>query len=259
MQVKSKLKIVGWFTGLLLVVCFTILLSNSRSIHLSQQDRVYLQRFLNDWHIKETQEQVHKSFDNELNFISIIQDSVLANITGEQIPHAYFGNVAYYYQKRQGICYDRAVLLEKMLMLYNFQFRHVYMYFGKQKKPAKTDFFKQNVTSHAALEVKTKKGWMAIGTDANWLGITRALKLFNFLDLRKELRASKGIVQLKKTASSGTAVWKIVGYDYRVIYGVYSRHGDFFTGASDNESKSLFTGRRHFLPDYNFRMLLYNL
>jgi hypothetical protein len=258
MQVKSKFRLVSWFIFLILVVCITVLLLNSKSIQVSQQDRMYLHRFLNDWHINESPDQVHESFRNELDFISLIQDSVLASVTGEQIPHAYFGNVEYYYKKRQGICYDRAVLIEKILLLYQFQFRHVYMYFGKDKKTSNTDFFGKGITSHAALEVKTKKGWMAIGTDADWLGIDEHQQLLSFYGLRAELNKTNGNPKLRKPGSIGTPVWKIRGNNYRFIYGVFSRHGDFFEGGSGSTSTSLFTGKRHFLPDYNFRMLLYN-
>ena len=230
MLVKSKLRIVARATGLILVIGLAVVLLNNKSIQLSQQDRVYLERFLDDWHIIESPDQVHTSFENEVNFISIIQDSVLASITGEQIPHVYFGNVGYYYRKRQGICYDRAILIEKILLLYRFQFRHVYMYFGENQKPLKTDFFKKGIKSHAALEVKTKKGWMAIGTDANWLGIDKHGQLFTFYDLRVELNKTDGELQLEKFGSIGTPVWKIRGNNYRFIYGVFSRHGDFFDG-----------------------------
>src|SRR5690242_17329645 len=133
MKVRSKLRFFVLIIAALFLVVLTILLVNSKSIRLSQQDRLYLQRFLDDWGIKELPGEVHKSFENELHFISVIQDSALASITGEQIPHAYFGDVSYYYKKRQGICYDRAVLVEKFLLLYQFQFRHVYIYFGNEK------------------------------------------------------------------------------------------------------------------------------
>lgn len=258
MQINSRLKIVGWFTGLILLICVSILLLNNKSIQLSRDDEVYLHRFLSDWHITESPEQVHKTFNHELEFISRIQDSVLIAITGEQIPHAYFGNVSYYYRNRQGICYDRAVLIEKILLLYRFRFRHVYLYFGQDRQPSRADFFKKGIKSHASLEVKTKKGWMALGSNANWLGINKHQKLLTFNDLRAELSKSNGKPQLQKPASVGTSIWNIAGNNYRFVYGIFSRHGDFFEGGSDITSTSLFTGRRHFLPDYNFRMLLYN-
>ena len=242
-----------------MITCLTVFLMNSKSVQISAQDKIYLHRFLNDWNIHESVSQVHQNFRSELNFISVIQDSVLSAITGEQIPHAYFGNVRYYYTNRQGICYDRAILLEKLLLLYKFTFRHVYIYFGEEKTPGVTEFFKQHITSHAALEVKTVKGWMAIGTDGNWLGITKNGELMNYFDVRKQLEATNGEPVGEKPITIGGNVWKTTGHHFRIVYGIYSRHGDFFTGASSTNSTSLFTNKRHFLPDYNFKMLLYNL
>ena len=255
---KRRAQIASFVLGALLVVCFIILFFNSESIELSQQDKIYLRQFLNDWQISVIPQEVHKSFESEFNFISAIQDRVLSNVTGQQVPHAFFGNVRYYYQSRQGICYDRAVLLEKFLLLYHFPFRHVYLYFGDKMNPSLSDFFKTNLKSHAALEVKTLKGWMSIGTNANWLGVGGSQKLLDFYDLRRELVATKGVPRLQKTPSIGTPFWKVPGYQYAIIYGVYSRHGDFFTEDTINGGRSLFTGQRHFLPDYNLRMLLYN-
>jgi hypothetical protein len=259
MQFKRPLKIFGTIVGLLTLVTLGVFFLNSKSINISKEDDIYLQKFLHDWQIHTTPKEVHRSFETELTFISLIQDSVLSNITGEQIPHAYFGNVRWYYENRQGICYDRAVLLEKILLFYHFPFRHVYIYFGENKTPEFTDFFKKHITSHAALEVKTKKGWMAVGTDGNWLGITRDGRLLNYFDVRKQLEATLGTAEGEKPITIGSSLFNDRGYKFRIVYGVYSRHGDFFTGASTTNSTSLFTNKKHILPDYNWRMLLYNL
>jgi hypothetical protein len=259
MQFKRPLKIFGTIVGLLTLVTLGVFFLNSKSIKISKEDDIYLQKFLHDWQIHTTPKEVHRSFETELAFISLIQDSVLSNITGEQIPHAWFGNLRYYYEKRQGICYDRAVFLEKLLLLYHFTFRHVYIYFGEQKTPQVTAFFKEHITSHAALEVKTEKGWMAIGTDGNWLGVARNGELMNYFDVRKKLEANNGQPVGRKPITIGSNLWQSTGFHFRIIYGIFSRHGDFFTGASSSNSRSLFTNKKHILPDYNCRMLLYNL
>jgi hypothetical protein len=256
---KRFLKTIGIIAGLLIITGAAIFLFNSKSIYLTKEDRTYMQRFLKEWNINTNPTQVHQNFETELLFISRIQDSVLSDITGEQIPHAYFGSVRWYFEKRQGICYDRAVLLEKLLLLYGFPFRHVYIYFGERKPPEFTDFFKKHITSHAALEVKTKKGWMAVGTDGNWLGLTRDARPINYFEVRKELEATKGEPAGQKAITVGGNVFKSTGYRFRIVYGIYSRHGDFFSGASSTNSTSLFTNKKHILPDYNWKMLLYNL
>jgi hypothetical protein len=255
---RRWLKRIVLIAGLFTIAAIAIFLLNSKSIELTKEDRTYIRRFLNVWHIQSTPAEVHQNFGTELRFISRIQDSVLTDITGEQIPHVYFGNVRWYYENRQGICYDRAVLLEKLMLFYHFSFRHVYLYFGEQKTPDLAEFFKEHIKSHAALEVKTKRGWMAIGTNDNWLGITAAGQLMNYFDVRKQVNITKGGPIGEKPTTIGGSIWGLTGYNFRIIYGVYSRHGDFFTGASSTNSTSLFTGKKHILPDYNWRMLLYN-
>jgi hypothetical protein len=256
---KKLLKTIGTIAGVLIITAAAIFLFNSKSIYLTKEDRTYIQLFLNEWQLHTSPSKVHKNFQTELQLISRIQDCVLSDITGEQIPHAYFGNVRWYFENRQGICYDRAVLLEKLLLLYGFPFRHVYIYFGERKPPEFKDFFKKHITSHAALEVKTKKGWMAVGTDGNWLGLTRDGRPINYFEVRKELEGTKGEATGKKPITIGGNVFKSTGYRFRIVYGIYSRHGDFFTGASSTNTTSLFTNKKHILPDYNWRMLLYNL
>lgn len=138
---------------------FLILFVNSKSIALTAQDKNYLQLFLRDWHLNVSQEQVHKDFNSELNFISTVHDSVIAEIKHQEIAHQFFGDVSFYYKQRKGYCYDRSVLMEKFLAYYHFPFRHVYVYFGDNNRgPGIFGIFKRKLASHALTEVKTSKG-----------------------------------------------------------------------------------------------------
>lgn len=236
------------------IILLLLVFYNNQHISINNSDRYYLELFLQKWHIAQTPQTVHRSFDNELNFISTIQDSVQSEMQLVKIPHQYFGNVRFYYENHKGFCYDRAILLEKLLNYYNFSFRHVYIYFGTNGSPATfIDFFKKKRPSHAALEVLTRRGWMAVGTNANWLGLTANNQLLTFGQLRERL--NQGILKFRKMVTLGVPFWNENNTKFRFIYGLYSRHGDFFTNHS--VQKSAF-GFPHFLPDYNLRMLLYN-
>jgi hypothetical protein len=236
---------------------FVLLRYNSQSINISHRDKEYLLKFQHDWHLSASETDVHKDFNTEVNFISLLQDSVVAEIKHEEIPHRFFGDISFYYNNRKGFCYDRAVMMEKFLILYHFPFRHTYIYFGKDGKEARLkDFFERGATSHAALEVKTKKGWMAMGTNGNWIGITANGELLTFASLRNELM--KGKLEFKKQMTEGEAFWIGKGSNYRFIYGIYSRHGDFFSHPKENLSSSLMEAPFHILPDYNLTMLFYN-
>ena len=97
---KRALRIGGLISGVMVLVTVIVILLNSQSIKLTKEDRVYLHRFLHEWNISIMPTKVHNNLQSELAFISRIQDSVLSDITGEQIPHAYFANVRYYNRLR---------------------------------------------------------------------------------------------------------------------------------------------------------------
>jgi hypothetical protein len=243
--------------SLFVLALFTLLCFNSKSITLSARDKAYLLKFQQDWHLEDSETNVHKDFNSEVNFISLVQDSVVAEIKHEEIAHRFFGEISFYYNNRKGFCYDRAVLMEKLFTLYHFPFRHSYLFFGEDEKEAGIKrFFEKGVSSHAGLEVKTQKGWMAMGTNGNWIGLTTAGEVMTYTVLRDKLK--KGNLHLKKQMTEGVAFWNGKGSNYRCIYGLYSRHGDFFSHSDENLSSSLVQSPVHLLPDYNLRMLLYN-
>jgi hypothetical protein len=238
--------------SLIVLLCY-----NSQSIHISDRDKEYLLNFQHDWHLNASVADVHKDFKSEINFISQLQDSVVAEIKQEEIAHRFFGDISFYYNNRKGFCYDRAVLMEKFFTLYHFTFRHTYIYFGKDgKQPGLMGFFRKDVNSHAGIEVKTKKGWMAMGTNGNWLGLTTSGEVLTFSGLRNLIR--KGNLNLKQPMTEGQAFWIDRGSNYRFIYGIYSRHGDFFSHPNEKLSSSLVQSPVHLLPDYNLKMLFYN-
>lgn len=250
---KRKAVVAGCCLSIFLIIVF-----NNQSPKISDADKKYLDAFLKEWKIEVTPEQVHQSADNELAFISRIQDSVISQIQHTEIPHQAFGDVSNYFINRKGMCYDRAVLLEKFFSYYQFPFRHIYVYFGRNgEKPSFFDFFKRRLSSHALLEVKTGKGWLTVGTNANWMGVSKGGQLLTIADIRKE--AISAHLDLKKPGGTIgiTPFWKS-GDDFRFVYGVYSRHGDFFNHSSRNVSLSSIVPGFHILPDYNLKMFLCN-
>lgn len=235
---------------------FSILFFNSKSISVSATDRNYIHAFANEWRLTSNKDSIHKDFNSEVQFIKTLQDSVITNVKHKEIAHRYFGDMAFYFQRRQGFCYDRAALMEKILSFYGFAYRHAFLYFSADSSaPSQIGFFKRGIPSHALFEVKTKKGWMAVGTNNNWFGLTDNDEALDIPQTRK--RVKEKCLNLKYPCTIGEPFWKTMGENYRVVYGVFSRHGDFFEKDVKKEA-SLFSGRFHILPDYNLRMLLYN-
>jgi hypothetical protein len=242
---------------LFILSCFLLLFFNSESVQLTARDKEYLLRFQHDWHLNPSEAVVHKDFNSELNFISTVHDSIIAEIKHEEIPHTYFGDVSYYYNNRKGVCYDRSVLMEKMLSYYHFSFRHIYVYFGKgDQKPGVFAFFNKGLPSHALTEVKTSRGWMLLGSNSNWIGIDSSGHPLTLALFRNQLQ-SKQLKLVKKSLTGLPPFWTSQ-HNFRFIYGVYSRHGGLFSHQNGSIAAASMRPAFHVLPDYNIRMLLYN-
>ncbi|HEV7334066.1 MAG TPA: hypothetical protein VGN63_23745 [Flavisolibacter sp.] len=240
---------------ILFLLPFILFVCGSKSVVNSQKDLQYIQAFTKLWQLRPDVATVHNSFEDEIQLIHALQDSVVLGFRSEEIAHKYFGDISYYYTNRKGLCYDRAVLMEKILRYYGFSFRHAYVYFGeKGKMPSTTSLLRKGLSSHALFEVKTSKGWMAIGTNSNWLGLSSNNEILTIKDLREKIR--KGTLRFKLGEPAIQPFWTDYGANFKVVYGLYSRHGDFFTN-QNSTATSLFSNLI-LLPDYNYRMLLYN-
>ena len=242
--------------GVLSVILGVLLLVfNNNSINVSKEDEAFIKAFSREWNLTNNADSIHASFENEIAFVTTLQNCVLEEIKHKEIPQQNFGDLRYYYTEKKGFCYDRAVLLEKFLKYNGFSFRHLYLYFGEDNQaPSISNFFKKDLASHALLEVKTKNGWMVMGTNANWLGLSNKNEVLDVDQLRK--RISQHNLVLRTEATIGTCFWKEKGDHFRYIYGLYSRHGQFFNHPKAGGSASLFPF--HFLPDYNLSMLFEN-
>lgn len=251
---KRIFKITG---GLLIGLLLIFLLFNS-SPRVTPEDKKFLLTFLKDWKIELVNEQIHQNQQTEIDFISKIQDSVMATISHNTIPFDSAGNVHCYYTNRKGLCFDRALLLEKFCQLAGFQIRHIYIYFNnKGELPTRSDFFNVGLTSHAMFEVKTKKGWMAVGTNSNWLAEDKSGSPLTLGEIRKRL--TDNTLQIRKDATFGIPFFrKLKKADaFRFVYGVYSRHGQFLQ--SDPVEPALISiGMKSHIPDYNIGMLFSN-
>jgi hypothetical protein len=237
---------------LLIALPVLLLVCNSKTVDTTDEDKRFIQAFAQEWQVDKPIDSIHASFDNEVKFVAATQKAVLASIRHEEVEHNVFGSMAFYYKNRKGFCYDRAVLMEKFFSHYGFSFRHVYLYFSEDgQEPSLINLFKKNNPSHALLELKTKKGWMAVGTNADWVGVTNQGHLLNVKTLGHALQL--GELHLKYQPLTGQVFWKDKGREFGYVYGLYSRHGGFFKNTS-NRMMSLFS----ILPDYNLPSLLTN-
>lgn len=218
----------------------------------TKEDEKYLLKFLGDWRFTQSAEAVHKNFESEINCIKLIQDSVIAQIKHQEVAHQNFGSLKFYYENKKGFCYDRAVVLEKIFYHLGFQFRHVFVYYNNNGKTGVSDFFKKGTGSHALLEVKTCKGWLAVGSNENWIGLINGEPI-TVKKLQEIIRSGKD----SELAYQSSTVFYKEHPDFHYVYGLYSRHGDFFSSKNVDNTFSL-SPKFNILPDYNIRMLLFN-
>ena len=242
---------------LVLFFLLTAFIFDSKPV-VSKEDRQYISLFLKEWNISSSPADVHKDFESEYSFISRVQDSVVGKICHAYVSTEDVGSVKKYYELRHGFCYDRAVMLEKFFLYYGFAIRHIYVYYRSDDAvPDRSDFFKKGLRSHALVEVKTKRGWMVVGTNSNWLGVQKDGQVLSIFDVRAKL--SEDNLSLLKKSDRGVHFFEGLKSRsrFKILYGVYSRHGDFFRSGLV-ESAFNYAGIHCRIPDYNLRMLLYN-
>ncbi len=251
---KKLLRISIMLFLLLILLFFTF----NASPVMSKQDEVYIEAFIREWKMTAACDSCHRDFDSEIRFISMVQDSVIKDIQHEQVSFSNAGNIRYYYENRKRFCFDRALLLEMLYRYYGFNVRHVFVYFRDDNTETRDlDFLKRKIYSHAMIEVKTQKGWMAVGTNHNWIGLDKTGQVLDIGQIRKELTAHT--LTLVKNPVTGTPFFASLAQpsNYKFVYGLYSRHGEFLT-SNPIEKWMHKAGIPSFIPDYNIRALCYN-
>jgi hypothetical protein len=249
----------GFFILLgLFLICYLLLAGFSSYPTVTERDRFYLSAFYKKWGIEPNADSIHLDLNNELRFIRSIQGFVFSSLIGNNypIPKDSVGSVEYYYKKGQGACYDRAILMEKILAEEGFKTRHIYAYFRRDSSTTHTlDLVKKRLFSHALLEVKTKNGWLVVDTGKQWMGLDEAGSIMSM----EEARA-----QLKKTNRSSAKEFGLLSQltsipgNLKFVYGLYSRNGHFL---KPSRLEMLFSalGLAVHPPDYNLSTLLDNI
>ncbi len=239
------------------IFLFALLLN--ASLQVSPNDKKYIEYFLKDWKLDKSLGKVHQSFETQLAFISRLQDSTISQFDHSEIAPSVSTNMEYYYSQRKGLCFNRSFFQEKILKYAGFKTRHLYIYFTEDSTPTRSrDVFNRRLLSHAMFEVKTKKGWMAVDTNGNWLALDENQEPMTLGELRERLMEDR--LQLAKLPTKGTVFFNQlpVKYNFRFLYGIYSRHGEYLNSGT---VESMFNNSAFFrsTPDYNLREFFYNL
>ncbi len=214
--------------------------------------------FLKEWNLADQLNSAHSSFENEIAFISKLQDSTLYDIKMGEVDPVNATSMKFYYSNRKGLCFNRAFFQEKILRYAGFTTRHVYIYFKEDHSSIeKSDLFDKRLRSHAMFEVKTSKGWMAVETNSNWLALDKNNNPMTMTDIREHLLENN--LEYAKAPTKGKLFFSEIPIhsNFNFIYGIYSRHGKYLSSGLESmaDKNSLF----HYIPDYDLGELWFNL
>jgi Transglutaminase-like superfamily len=218
---------------------------------ITKEDIVYIKKFLDIGQVQPLRK--NPSYEEQLVFIKAVQCAIL-----HRVRH---GNGLPYYMPREpkniykaiannqtGACFDRSRLIEKILRWHGFKTRHVFMY-SKNSFGGKLlswfwsclCFFCKHVKTHAVSEVLTKKGWLVIDSNANWVSIDKQ----NNPHSMKDIEGKREILWKELMCADMKDICE--GF-FKFLYGVYSRSGKLYPP---------FNFRLPF-PDINVCEVLYN-
>lgn len=235
---KSKFVVISF------IILTVILFWHNVSNEVTVEDKEYIEKILKECNIKGLKE--NRTYDEEIEFLQKLEDSLIYKypFIGEVIPINNPREPKDLYYFKQGLCFDRSRVIEKICRNSGFKVRHVFLFLDdKKEKDFSVYFRKDSVNSHAVSEVKTKKGWLILGSNFPWIAMDKNNSPLSMRDIK--LNNQKGIVP--------DSIYKNVSpldmlYDPNIkyVYGLYSRHGRFYAPFN-------------FIPDYNLGELFYNL
>ena len=129
-------------------------------------------------------------------------------------------------------CFERARFIDKASRYFRFETRHVFL-IQPFKGLSVTNFMSLRQVTHASSEIYTSRGW--IGVDSNDL----------FMLLSESGLPSSYTNAIYNLDAFTMLAGKFYNVELNVIYGLYSRYGNFF-------------GKNFPGPEYVFKELLWN-
>jgi hypothetical protein len=238
-EVFRLLKTKKWYIiGLTLIL--TIFFHNVDK-NITNEDEVYIKLFLEN-----CDDCVKKgsTYEEEIRQIIKIDSIVISKIVHDSsIPMGQTREPKDVYLAGHGYCYDRSRVLEKIFIYLGYEVRHVSLF---QKNPDQNTILtllSKELNSHSVSEVKTKKGWVIVGSNKNWVSVDTNNQPYSMKQLCKKLQSGQK-VDWKITLPSEYDKFYIE--ECHFIYGVFDRHGKFYPPYTP-------------IPDYNIGELFHNV
>lgn len=116
-------------------------------------------------------------------------------------------------QARSGVCFDRSRVIEQAARLAGFDVRRVFVLYGGWSQ-----LLAAGGPTHTLVEVRTRQGWVALGTLTSMTGFANDGRVWSVQDLQSDALAGG-----KQLLANG---WReIIPTNFLPLYGLYSRHG----------------------------------
>ncbi len=195
-----------------------------------------------------------KSFDQEVECIQSIQSEIF-NIINVQYNYSHLScqydklqedeklnysdyEPKIYITENGGCCVLRSRFLEKALIYYGFETRHLAIY---RANTFKEILFSREIISHSTTEVKTSKGWMYVDSVDQFIGLTKnnnPITASDYKNIEKN-KLKYQFVPHEKTElfisysnnfnewNDNNNIWN-EKFNAYIIYGLHSRHGNFY-------------------------------
>ncbi|MEW6775265.1 MAG: polysaccharide deacetylase family protein [Bdellovibrionota bacterium] len=190
---------------------------------LTEEDARYLPEILANGGISGFPEL--KSYEEEIAFIRAAQRSVRKTAPrDEPIPYGVSREPKDLYERGYGWCYDRSRTSEKIFGRAGFEVRHVSIYSTARTGSALQALLTPRVPSHAMSEVRTRKGWVLVGSENLWLAVDARGNPVSIREVHEQ-----GAQALFPSGSpEAEKMPGILRGPFTYVYGLYSRHGKFF-------------------------------
>jgi hypothetical protein len=184
------------------------------STDLTPEDEAALERLLTDL----TPMDRDATFSKTVELVREVQARVLAAApTNSGIPKGQPREPADLLRLGTGLCYDRSRVIEKALAYLGLETRHLAVY-GAERGALQALTTPMN-PSHALSEVSTPKGWMLVDSNSPEIGLTPGGRPVS----AAELAACDVTLE-----SEPDFVRRTVGAKFITVYGLFSRHGEFY-------------------------------
>lgn len=184
-------------------------------------------------------------FAEEIRLIAAVQDAVLRIAPGTKpLPHGQSREPRDLWELRQGWCFDRSRGIEKILAAAGMEVRHLAAYRTDDRSRLLSLLTpdRSGERSHALSEVRTRRGWMLVDSNARWFGLDTEGRVWSAEALQgRDPFAMAWAPEVPEAIS-----WPGFGGPFTYVIGLYSRHGGFFPPYTP-------------VPDVNYADLLENL